>query len=73
MSELLEKAYKEAKMASPEVQDMIATLILAELESEIAWQKSFDATTDEQWDRMTESVRKEIASGTTEPLDDLLK
>ena len=72
MTQLLEKAIAEAKTSPPEIQDAIANLILAELHDERKWQQAFGSTGDEQWDRLAESVRKEITSGDTEPLDNLL-
>ncbi len=73
MTELLEKAFAEVKKAPPEVQDAIGKLVLAELQDELRWQAAFDQTSDEQWDRFAESVRKEIASGDTDSLDTLLR
>ena len=42
------------------------------LKDEQAWTERFEATTDEQWDRLAESARKEIAAGDTD-YDQLLK
>ena len=73
MTELLEKAIAEVKKAPPEMQDAIGKLVLAELQDEPRWQAAFDQTSDEQWDRLAEKVRKEIASGETDSLDTLLR
>lgn len=73
MTQLLEKAIAEVKKTPPDMQDTIASLILAELQDELAWQKAFSNTSNTQWDRMAEMIRREIASGDTEPLDELLK
>jgi len=73
MTQLLDRAVSQVKTMSPEIQDNIAALILAELEDQQQWQNAFSRTTDEQWDRMVELVRADIDSGNTEPLDELLK
>jgi hypothetical protein len=73
MTQLLEKAIAAVKKTPPDVQDTIASLILAELQDEQAWQRAFSNTSDAQWDRMAEMIRGEIASGDTDPLDEFLK
>ena len=40
----------------------IAARLLAELEDERAW-KAYEATTDDQWDRLAQMVHQEIAAG----------
>lgn len=60
MTELLERAMAEAMKSSPEMQDAIAALILAELTDEQAWQKAFSNTDEAQWNRMSEMVRGEM-------------
>ena len=72
MTETLEKAIAKAKMAPASVQDALGEYILAELEDEARWQTAFDQTTDAQWERMAEKVRKEIAAGDTDDLDAIL-
>jgi len=72
MTELLARAIVEIGKLPAEEQDAIATRILAELADERKWMARFDATTDEQWDRLAELARKEINSGETEPLEDIL-
>jgi nucleoside-diphosphate-sugar epimerase len=72
MTALLEKAIAEAKKSPPEIQDAIASLILAELQDEEIWRQAFENTSDGQWDRIAEIVRTEIASGDTDSLDALL-
>ena len=71
MTKLLEKAFAEVKKAPPDVQDAIGRLVLAELQDELRWQAAFNQTTDEQWDRLAERIRKEIASGEMDSLDTL--
>lgn len=72
MTALLERAIAEAKKSPPEIQDAIASLILAELQDEEIWRQAFENTSDGQWDRIAEIVRTEIASGDTDSLDALL-
>jgi hypothetical protein len=56
------------KTLPDEEQDALAARLLAEMEDEQAWKAQFESTTDEQWDRMAEMVRQEIAAGDTTPL-----
>ena len=71
MRGLLQQAIAEIEKLPAEGQDAIATRILAELADEQAWASRFNATSDEQWERLTQAVRREIASGETTPLDDV--
>jgi hypothetical protein len=71
MTELLQRAIAEIGKLPAEEQDALAKRILAELADEQAWAARFNATTDEQWDRLTEMARREIAAGDTTPLDDV--
>ena len=71
MRGLLQQAIAEIEKLPPEGQDAIATRILAELADEQAWASRFNATSDEQWERLTQAVRREIAAGETTPLDDV--
>jgi len=68
MTELLQRAIDEIQRLPAEEQDAIAARILAELEDERAWAAEFAATTNDQWDRMAQRVRRDIASGGTVPL-----
>lgn len=61
MTELLQQALVEVSKLSDEQQDAIATRLLSEIENEQAWQASFEATTDTQWDNLAALVQKEIA------------
>ena len=72
MTELLQRVMAEIEKLPAEEQDAIATRILAERADEQAWAARFKATTDEQWDHLTEAVRREIADGDTAALDDVL-
>jgi hypothetical protein len=71
MTELLQRAIAEIEKLPAERQDAIAARFLAEMADEHAWETSFGKTTDEQWDRMAEAVRHEIAAGAVVPLDEL--
>jgi len=71
MTALLQQAIAEIEKLPAEEQDAIATRILAELADEQAWAARFNATTDEQWDRLSGAVRREIKAGETAPLDDV--
>ena len=72
MTHLLEKAFAEANKLAPEDQDALAERILADLRDEEAWDRSFENTTNDQWDRMADLARKEIRSGETRNLDDVV-
>ena len=72
MRELLRQAIATIEKLPPEVQDAIATRLLAEAADEQAWAAQFEATTEVQWDRMAETVRQAIAEGGSTPLDDVL-
>lgn len=68
MTELLERAIAQLKTLPADEQDAIAARLLAELEDEQVWKAQFEATTDNQWDRIAEMVRQEITAGDITPL-----
>jgi hypothetical protein len=68
MTELLERAIAQLKTLPADEQDAIAARLLAEMEDEQTWKAEFESTTDDQWDRMAEMVRQEIAAGDVTPL-----
>jgi hypothetical protein len=70
MTELLERVIAQLKTLPADEQDAIAARLLAELEDEQTWKTQFKATTDDQWDRMAEMTRQEIAIGDVTPLAD---
>jgi len=70
MTSLLQEAIAEIEKLPAEGQDAIAARIMAELTDERAWASRFNATSDEQWERLTQAGRREIAAGDTTPLDD---
>lgn len=68
MTQLLQQVIAEIEKLPEDEQDAIAARLLAELEDEKKWKSQFDSTTDDQWDRMAEMVRQEIAAGDITPL-----
>ncbi len=71
MTKLLEQVIAQLKTIPADEQDAIAARLLAEMEDEQKWKAQFESTTDEQWDRIAEMVRQEIASGDIAPLADV--
>jgi len=69
MTNLLQQAIAEIQSLPAEEQDAIARRILAELADEKEWAARFQATTDQQWDRLADAARREIAAGRITPLD----
>ena len=72
MTDLLERAFAEVQKFPADVQDAIAARILDDLADERQWDALFDATTDEQWHRMAELVRRDIRAGNVAPLDEII-
>ncbi len=71
MADLLEQVVAEIQKLPQDQRDAIAARIIADLKYEQAWTERFEATTDEEWDRLAEGVRREVAAGDTVPLDDV--
>jgi hypothetical protein len=71
VTSLLRQAIAEIEELPAEAQDAIATRIMAELADDRAWERRFSATTDEQWERLAQGVRREIAAGSATPLDEV--
>ena len=68
MTQLLERAFTEAsKLPEPE-QDAVASFLLAELESEQRWARSF-ASSQEQLAQLADEALREFAAGETLPMD----
>ena len=68
MTQLLERAFTEAsKLPEPE-QDAMASLLLAELESEQRWAASF-AGSQNELAQLTDEALREFAAGETLPMD----
>jgi hypothetical protein len=71
MTELLQRAIAEIEKLPADAQDAIAARLLADLTDDQAWTGRFAATTDEQWDRMAEKIRRDIADAGTASLDEV--
>lgn len=71
MTELLQRAISEIEKLPEVAQDAIAQGLLDDLKDEEAWAAQFEKTTDEQWDKLADMARKDIASGNTLSLDTL--
>lgn len=56
MTELLCYIVAELEKLPDDLQDAIATRLLAELKDEQAWATKFESTTDEQWGRLAAMV-----------------
>jgi hypothetical protein len=68
MTQLLERAFTEAaKLPEPE-QDAMASLLLAELESEQRWSRSF-ASSQNGLAQLADEALRELAAGETLPMD----
>ncbi len=68
MTELLEKAFAEARKLTRREQDALAALILEELASEERWQKAFAASPD-LLARLADEALAEHRAGQTQELD----
>lgn len=67
MTDLLEKAFREAARLPPEEQDRLASIILADLESERRWEQAFSESQD-VLNRLADEALDEDEAGKTEPL-----
>jgi len=67
MTDLLEKAFREAAKLSPKEQDRLASIILAELESENRWAETF-AKSQELLAELAKEAEAEYKAGRTDPL-----
>ena len=70
MSAFLPRAIAAIEPLPPEVQEAMATRVLAEATDEQAWAAQCGATTDAPWDCMAEMVRRASNEGGTTPRDD---
>lgn len=71
MTNLLQQAFSEIRKLPPDRQDAIAARILADLKDDQLWTAGFNATTDEQWDRLADAVKIEIAASEPIAFDDV--
>ena len=69
VTELLQQAVAELEKLPSTEQDAVAARLLNEIKDDKLWAASFGATSDEQWDRLAASVKREIATGEIFTLD----
>lgn len=72
MTELLKKAFREAEKLTPEQQDALASLVLAELESERRWEETFERSQDALAELADQAIRDDEAGRTEELIPDEL-
>lgn len=68
MTQLLERAFTEASKLPETEQDAVASLLLAELESERRWTHTFASSQDEM-SRLADEALREFEAGETLPMD----
>lgn len=68
MTQLLEQAFAEASKLPESEQDAVASLLLAELESERRWSHAF-ASSQTQLALLADEALNESAAGETLPMD----
>jgi hypothetical protein len=71
MTDLLKKAFDAISALPPERQNAMAKMILAEIEDEERWDKSFAASQD-KLAAMADEALAEHRAGKTRPMDDVL-
>lgn len=71
MTELLEKAITAIKKLPIDTQDAIAIRLLDEITDEQMWSARFAGTTDTQWDKLADKVRRSITTEETTPLEEI--
>jgi hypothetical protein len=60
-------------VATPEgEQKQVAAFLLEDVKAEERWNELFEATTDEQWDKLAGEALAEFERGETEPLAEAL-
>ncbi|MDT8368717.1 MAG: hypothetical protein RQ745_05890 [Longimicrobiales bacterium] len=67
MTDLLEKAFREAAKLPVEAQDALASVLLAELEAERNWEERL-ATSQDALGRLADEALDEFREGSTRPL-----
>jgi len=65
MTELLKKAIEKAQSLPEDKQDLVATVMLEEIDADKRWDELFAKTTDKQWQAMVDKVQKDIENGNT--------
>jgi hypothetical protein len=71
MTTLLKKAFDAASSLPPERQDVIARLVLAEIEDEKRWDEAFAASQDKLADMAAEAIAEHKA-GKTRSMEEIL-
>ena len=70
MTKLLKEVLAKLSKLSPERQDELAAWLLAEMEDEARWDKSFAASQD-ALEKLAEEALEEFKRGETRPLEEL--
>ena len=68
MTQLLERAFAEVSKLPDTEQDAVASLLLAELESERRWSHAF-ASSQDQLGELADEALREFKAGETLPMD----
>ena len=68
MTRLLKQAFREISKLSPEEQDSVASILLAELESDRAWARAFSESQD-LLEKLGRDALTEYSQGEAEELD----
>lgn len=68
MTQLLQRAFTEASKLADREQDALASLLLAELQSERHWSQTF-ASTQDQLGNLADEALREYHAGETRPMD----
>ena len=71
MTTLLKKAFDAASALPPEKQDVIARIVLAEIEDEKRWDEAFAKSQDKLADMASEAIAEHKA-GKTRSMEDIL-
>ena len=72
MTDLLQQVISKLENLPADAQDAMATRILADLEDDQAWDERLEATTAQQWSKLAEMAKRELASGEVTPMEDFL-
>ncbi len=70
MTKLLKELIDKLSKLSPERQDELAALLLAEIEDEVRWDKSF-AESQDALEKLADEALEEHKRGETRPLEEL--
>ena len=71
MTKLLKEALDKVATLSPERQDELAALLLAEIEAEARWDNAF-AKSQDTLERLADEAIEEHRRGKTRPLDEVI-